>query len=49
MRPPSALSTLRDTDYASAITKLNQQLTGLQAAQARYVKPQNLSLFNYIQ
>jgi flagellar hook-associated protein 3 FlgL len=45
----SALSTLRDTDYASAITKLNQQLTGLQAAQASYVKLQNLSLFNYIQ
>ena len=45
----SSLSTLRDTDYASAITTLNQQLTGLQAAQATYVKLQNLSLFNYIQ
>jgi flagellar hook-associated protein 3 FlgL len=45
----SALSTLRDTDYAAAITTLNQQLTGLQAAQATYVKLQNLSLFNYIQ
>jgi flagellar hook-associated protein 3 FlgL len=45
----STLSTLRDTDYASAITTLNQQLTGLQAAQASYVKLQNLSLFNYIQ
>jgi flagellar hook-associated protein 3 FlgL len=45
----STLSTLRDTDYASAITALNQQMTGLQAAQASYVKLQNLSLFNYIQ
>jgi flagellar hook-associated protein 3 FlgL len=45
----STLSTLRDTDYAAAITTLNQQLTGLQAAQASYVKLQNLSLFNYIQ
>jgi flagellar hook-associated protein 3 FlgL len=45
----STLSTLRDTDYASAVTTLNQQLTGLQAAQASYVKLQNLSLFNYIQ
>ena len=45
----STLSTLRDTDYAAAITTLNQQLTGLQAAQASYVKMQNLSLFNYIQ
>jgi flagellar hook-associated protein 3 FlgL len=45
----SSLSTLRDTDYAAAITTLNQQMTGLQAAQASYVKLQNLSLFNYIQ
>ncbi|MBS0373532.1 MAG: flagellar hook-associated protein FlgL [Proteobacteria bacterium] len=45
----STLSNLRDLDYASAVTQLNQQLTGLQAAQAAYVKIQNLSLFNYIQ
>ena len=45
----STLSTLRDTDYASAITALNQQMTGLQAAQASFVKMQGLSLFNYIQ
>ncbi|MBS0396219.1 MAG: flagellar hook-associated protein FlgL, partial [Proteobacteria bacterium] len=45
----STLSTLRDADYATAVTTLNQQLTGLQAAQAAYVKIQNLSLFNYIQ
>ncbi len=45
----STLSNLRDVDYAAAVTTLNQQLTGLQAAQASYVKLQNLSLFNYIQ
>ena len=45
----STLSNLRDLDYASAITRLNQQMTGLQAAQASFVKIQNLSLFNYIQ
>ena len=45
----SALSTRPDTDYASAITEPNQQLTGLQAAQAGYVKLQNPSPFNYIQ
>jgi len=45
----STMSNLRDLDYASAITKLNQQMTGLQAAQAAYVKIQGLSLFNYIQ
>ncbi|PNB43550.1 flagellar hook-associated protein 3, partial [Pseudomonas sp. FW305-130] len=37
----STLSNLRDLDYASAVTQLNQQLTGLQAAQAAYVKIQN--------
>lgn len=45
----STLSTLRDTDYASAITTLNQQMTGLQAAEASFTKLQGLSLFNYIQ
>ena len=45
----STLSNLRDLDYASAVTKLNQQMTSLQAAQASYVKTQGLSLFNYIQ
>jgi flagellar hook-associated protein 3 FlgL len=44
----STLSNLRDTDYAAAVTALNQRLTGLQAAQASYVKLQDLSLFNYI-
>ncbi|HUO95028.1 MAG TPA: flagellar hook-associated protein FlgL [Steroidobacteraceae bacterium] len=45
----STLSTLRDADYASVVTQLNQQMTGLQAAQASYVRMQGLSLFNYIQ
>ena len=45
----STMSSLRDLDYASAITKLNQRITGLQAAQASYVKMQHLTLFNYIQ
>ncbi len=45
----STMSNLRDLDYAAAITKLNLQMTGLQAAQASYVKIRSLSLFNYIQ
>jgi flagellar hook-associated protein 3 FlgL len=45
----STMSSLRDLDYAAAITSLTQQQTSLQAAQASYVKIQNLSLFNYIQ
>ncbi len=45
----STMSTLRDTDYAAAITTLNQQMNGLQAAEASFTKLQGLSLFNYIQ
>jgi flagellar hook-associated protein 3 FlgL len=41
-------SDLRDLDYADAITRMNQQLIGLQAAQASYSKIAQLSLFNYL-
>ena len=44
----TALSQVQDLDYASAISKLNQQSVGLQAAQQSYVKIQGLSLFNYL-
>jgi flagellar hook-associated protein 3 FlgL len=44
----STLSDLRDLDYAEALTKMNQQLVGLQAAQMSYSKISNLSLFNYL-
>jgi flagellar hook-associated protein 3 FlgL len=43
-----SLSQLRDLDYADAITKLNVQLVGLQAAQSSYAKLSQLSLFNYL-
>jgi len=42
------LSSLRDTDMASAITKLNQSYMNLQATQQSMAKIQGLSLFNYI-
>lgn len=42
------LSRLRDTDYAEAITKLNQEYMALQATQQSFAKIQGLSLFNYI-
>jgi flagellar hook-associated protein 3 FlgL len=42
------LSDIQDLDYAEAITRLNQQLTGLQASQQSFAKVQGLSLFNYI-
>ena len=44
----SSLSDLRDLDYAQAVTKMNQQLVGLQAAQLSYTKISGLSLFNYL-
>jgi flagellar hook-associated protein 3 FlgL len=44
----SLLSDLRDTDYASAISQLNQQYAGLQAAQAAYTRIAQLSLFDYL-
>lgn len=41
-------SELGDLDYAEAITRMNQQLVGLQAAQASYAQIAQLSLFNYL-
>jgi len=42
------LSNVQDLDYAEAISRLNLQLTALQAAQQTYAKVQGLSLFNYL-
>ena len=44
----SLLSDLRDVDYAKAISELNQQYAGLQAAQAAYTRIAQMSLFNYL-
>lgn len=44
----STLSDIRDLDFAEAITRLNLQMTGLQAAQQTYSRVQGLSLFNYL-
>jgi flagellar hook-associated protein 3 FlgL len=42
------LSSLRDLDYAEAISRLNQQAAGLQAAQAAYLRIGQLSLFGML-
>jgi flagellar hook-associated protein 3 FlgL len=42
------MSQIQDVDYASAITKMNAQLLGLQAAQQSYAKVSHLSLFDYM-
>ncbi len=44
----TALSGLKDLDYAEAISRFNQQNLALQAAQQSFSKVQNLSLFNYL-
>lgn len=44
----TTLSSIEDVDYAEAITRMNLEMVGLQAAQQSYSKIQNLSLFNYI-
>ena len=41
-------SELHDLDYAEAISRMNQQLLGLEAAQASYSRISQLSLFNYL-
>ena len=42
------ISQLQDLDYASALTKLNQQETSLSAALQSYTQIQGLSLFKYL-
>jgi flagellar hook-associated protein 3 FlgL len=43
-----SLSRLRDLDYAAAVSTLNQQMVGLQAAQAAYTRIGQMSLFDYL-
>jgi flagellar hook-associated protein 3 FlgL len=42
------ISTVRDVDYASAISELEQQLLGLEAAQKTYSRTRAFSLFSLI-
>lgn len=44
----TALSSVQDLDYASAISQMNQQTLALQASQQAYAQVQKLSLFNYL-
>jgi len=44
----STLSSVEDLDYASAITKMNQQMLSLEAAQSSFAKISQLNLFNFI-
>jgi flagellar hook-associated protein 3 FlgL len=42
------LSELQDVDYTEAISRMNRQLLGLQAAQESYTRISQLSLFNFL-
>jgi flagellar hook-associated protein 3 FlgL len=42
------LSGVQDLDYAEAVSRLQLQLTSLQASQQSFLKIQGLSLFNYL-
>jgi flagellar hook-associated protein 3 FlgL len=44
----TSLSSLRDVDYSTAITKMNAQMVSLQAAQQSYTRIAGLSLFDYL-
>ena len=44
----TTLSAVRDLDYAEAMSRLSQELFGLDAAQQAFARAQNLSLFRYL-
>lgn len=44
----TSLTDLKDLDYAQAISTLNQQMVGLQAAQQAYSRIGQMSLFDYL-
>jgi flagellar hook-associated protein 3 FlgL len=44
----TTLSAVRDLDYAEALSRLSQELFGLDAAQQAYARAQNLSLFRFL-
>ncbi len=44
----ASVGKMQDLDYATAVSNMNQQLLGLQAAQAAYGRISQLSLFNYL-
>ena len=44
----TTMSSVEDLDYAAAITKMNQQMLSLEAAQSSFSKMAQLTLFNYL-
>jgi flagellar hook-associated protein 3 FlgL len=48
LRFRTTLSEIEDLDYAQAITRLNQEMLGLEAAMGSFAKISGLTLFDYI-
>lgn len=48
LRIKSTLSEIEDLDYAEAVTRMNKEIMGLEAAMGSFAKISGLSLFDYI-
>jgi len=48
LRIQSTLSEIEDLDYAEAVTRMNKEMMGLEAAMGSFAKISGLSLFDYI-
>lgn len=48
LRLKSTLSEIEDLDYAEAVTRMNKEIMGLEAAMGSFAKISGLSLFDYI-
>jgi flagellar hook-associated protein 3 FlgL len=48
LRLKSTLSEIEDLDYAEAVTRMNKEMMGLEAAMGSFSKISGLSLFDYI-
>jgi flagellar hook-associated protein 3 FlgL len=49
LRIKSTLSEIEDLDYAEAVSRMNKEMLGLEAAMGSFAKISGLSLFDYIQ
>jgi flagellar hook-associated protein 3 FlgL len=48
LRIKSTLSQIEDLDYAEAVTRMNKEMMGLEAAMGSFAKTSGLNLFDYI-
>jgi flagellar hook-associated protein 3 FlgL len=48
LRFKSTLSDIEDLDYTEAVTRMNKEMTALEAAMGSFSKISGLSLFDYI-